>query len=66
MLLDHQGWNAMRNVETVSEDELIALAKKWHVFRLLPVDRRWAREIIDNAVAMAASSESSGPLKRHS
>jgi hypothetical protein len=57
MLLDHQGWNAMRDVEIVDESELVRIAKDWHVYRRLPHDRNWAREIVGSAVEMASNVE---------
>jgi hypothetical protein len=57
MLLDHQGWNAMRDVEIVDEAALVRIAKDWHVYRRLAHDRNWAREIVGNAVEMASNVE---------
>ncbi len=59
MLLDHQGWSVMRDVDIVDEASLIELAKEWHVYRRLSSDRTWAREIIGTAIEMEASIESS-------
>lgn len=59
MLLDHQGWSVMRDVDIVDEASLIELAKEWHVYRRLSSDRSWAREIIGAAIEMEASIESS-------
>lgn len=57
MLLDHQGWNAKRDVETVDEAELAKIAKDWHVYWRLGHDRNWAREIVGIAIEMTSDIE---------
>lgn len=59
MLLDHHGWNPMREVDIVDEAALIELAVEWNIQDCLASDRIWAREIVTAAMEMAADTETS-------
>ncbi|MNU30350.1 hypothetical protein D3C71_188350 [compost metagenome] len=59
MLLDHRGWNPMREVDIVDETVLLRLAVDWDVHSRLSSDRAWAIEIVEAAIEMAADIESS-------